>query len=201
MKKINININKPNTNSTLYNVKPIFMEFSNQLDIKILVDKSINIMDKIKEFHDDISSTTSLTICKIVKYIYSLECLYIEITQSLMILWWNIKITYENSNLSAYQHLELDRLLSNINKFHSYFESSKNCIEIGIDLIIGVNRSNQFVMLLTNKFVNEMILVIMQYYYITKWLNYVLINNTTILSIFGSNSKILLNNNLANMFS
>ena len=37
-----------------------------------------------------------------------------------------------------FEHLEIDRLLSTINKFHSYFESSKNCIEIGIDLIIGV---------------------------------------------------------------
>lgn len=201
MKKINININKKNSDVLTCNISPIYVDFYNQLNIKLLIEKSNNILEKIKDFHNTVTKNDNITVSKVLKYIYTLECLYTEITQNLMILWWNIKILYENNNLSNFEHLEMDRILNIINKFHSYFESSKNCIEIGIDLIIGVQKSNQFTILLTNKFINELILVIMQYYYITKWFNYVLHNNKTLISIFDYDNKQISNDNLSNMFS
>lgn len=206
MKKININVNKkkydtPTSDILSCNLNPIYVNFHDQLDVKLLTDKSSILLDKIKDFHKMVINNTCLTVSNVVKYIYTLECLYAEITQHLMILWWNIKIIHENNGLSNFEHLEIDRLLSTINKFHSYFESSKNCIEIGIDLIIGVQKYNQFTILLANKFINELILVLMQYYYITKWFNYVLNNNNTLKIILDTNYKKIFNSNLSNMFS
>lgn len=174
-------------NGIFFLVNPINCNYIFDKKIEVLHEKIISSKDDVFKLYNDISKTTNLYLIDIVKYIYLYESIHYEFNLIISMLILELQLKYETMCHSPKNTMEIGRIIKGLDIIQEKTTTNKKYIEHSLEILLD-NPDQQMPIhtIAANRFINELIILLVKYYGYLEWIEHILSNKHTLSAILAN---------------